>query len=256
MHLFISPHFDDAVLSCGGTIHQLTQRGETVTIITVMAGGLPDPLPDTPIIRDLHTRWQAGHDPIAARREEDIAAAERLGAAVRHLDIGDCVYRTVDGSALYPSEESLFGEIQPDDPAISALEKMSLPNSAPLTVYIPLGVGHHVDHQIVRNWGLGLLDGEPAYEIRFYEEYPYTKDQQAIGEALAFFARPLVQQDTQLTAADITAKIEAVGCYTSQISTFWDNIAAMARDIQTNMAHDQDGNPVERCRIAPPVYSR
>jgi len=59
MHLFLSPHLDDAVYSCGGTIHQLTSQGTPVQILTFMAGDPPTPLPDTPITRDLHRRWDA-----------------------------------------------------------------------------------------------------------------------------------------------------------------------------------------------------
>ena len=29
MYLFLSPHYDDAVLSCGGLIHQLMAAGQT-----------------------------------------------------------------------------------------------------------------------------------------------------------------------------------------------------------------------------------
>ncbi len=68
MHLFLSPHPDDAVLSCGGLIHQLTQKGEPVTILTVMAGDPPDPLPDTPLVRELHQRRSSRQNPCTSTR--------------------------------------------------------------------------------------------------------------------------------------------------------------------------------------------
>ena len=38
-HVFISPHPDDAALSCGGLIASLRELGQSVTIISVFSGG-------------------------------------------------------------------------------------------------------------------------------------------------------------------------------------------------------------------------
>jgi LmbE family N-acetylglucosaminyl deacetylase len=38
-HVFISPHPDDAALSCGGLIASLRELGQSVTIVTVFSGG-------------------------------------------------------------------------------------------------------------------------------------------------------------------------------------------------------------------------
>src|SRR5574339_421507 len=119
MHLFLSPHLDDAVLSCGGLIDQLVKRGERVLVRTFMAGDPPDPLPDTPVIRDLHARWAVGDNPVIARRREDREAVERLGAEAEYMDMRDCPYRLgKDGKALYPTNDDLFLDIHPDDPAL------------------------------------------------------------------------------------------------------------------------------------------
>lgn len=37
-HVFVSPHPDDAALSCGGLIASLRDRGEEVTIVSVFSG--------------------------------------------------------------------------------------------------------------------------------------------------------------------------------------------------------------------------
>ena len=36
-HVYLSPHLDDAVLSCGGAIHRAGAAGEAVLVITVFA---------------------------------------------------------------------------------------------------------------------------------------------------------------------------------------------------------------------------
>ncbi|MGH2521295.1 MAG: PIG-L deacetylase family protein, partial [Anaerolineales bacterium] len=52
-HLYLSPHFDDAALSCGGTIHQQTRQGERAVVVTVCAGDSP-PGPLSAFAQTLH----------------------------------------------------------------------------------------------------------------------------------------------------------------------------------------------------------
>lgn len=250
MHLFLSPHLDDAVFSCGGTIHQLVARGEAVTILTTMAGDPPDPLPDTPIVADLHQRWQAGYNPVAARRAEDMAACAVLGAQYIHAPLGDCVYRTAVQAgvqvALYPDEDSLWGYIHPDDPALVALRDMAIP--APTVLYAPLGGRHHVDHRIVRDWGLWLGRQHPAAALLLYEEYPYESDAtMELEQALAFYdPATLALMPRQLGEADVMARVRAMACYRSQISTFWESLTDMEARTRESMLAAGHGGYVER----------
>ncbi len=110
-HLFLSPHFDDAIYSCGGIIYDLTQQGHQVTIFTLMAGEPTFPLPDTPILKANHIRWQVGDNPTLARKREDKISAEIVGAKTQYADLADCIYRIVDGKALYATEEALWKNI-------------------------------------------------------------------------------------------------------------------------------------------------
>ena len=247
-HIFISPHFDDGILSCGGTLNQLIAGGHAVTVMTMMGGLFEGILPDTPILADLHQRWQAGSSPLRTRQQEDAQALHSIGADCRHIPLTDCVYRLVDGAALYPSEESLFGEVHPRDYAADFLRQIDLPTTdAPTTVYIPLAVGHHVDHQIVRDWGLRLLENKPAgLSIRFYAEYPYLNAERAIDAALSELDIPLAASHVTLREQDIQAKVKAIACYTSQISTFWQSLAAMEADVRQSSTHPDSGEYVER----------
>ena len=250
MHLFLSPHLDDAALSCGGTIHHLTSRGEAVTILTIMAGD-PPVNPDTPFIRELHARWDLPHDAAAQRRAEDRAAAAALGAKVIHWAIPDCIYRET-GAPLYPSVEDIFGDVQPSDAAIAALdaEAVTLLEQFPAVtaLYGPLGVGHHVDHLIVRDWVLGLA-ARLSLALALYEEYPYTRDRDAIQRALREMPddRPLIARVQPLTAPEVDAKVRAIACYQSQISTFWPDVDAMAHEVRQITCGGAEGC-VERYR--------
>jgi len=248
IHVFVSPHFDDAVLSCGGTIHQLVQAGQTVYVMTMMAGLLTTPLPQTPILEDLHQRWQAGENPLLTRQQEDINAIQALKAFYMHIPLTDCVYRVADNVALYPSEESLFGAVHVDDYAPEFLNDIGVIfRESPKIVYIPLGVGHHVDHQIVRDWGLNLLADKPDYvDIKFYAEYPYLNTDNAIDKALDHFSISLMSNNVILDEDNIKAKVDAITHYKSQISTFWKSLEAMESDVRQSSTHPQTGDYVER----------
>ena len=231
-HLFISPHFDDAVFSCGGTIHRLTRAGSRVTVITVMGGKHNGDLPRSPILDDLHSRWAAGDDPLRARQTEDFNALRQLNANPIHLDLTDCVYRCVAGKPLYPTEESLFGAVHPADYAPAFLDSMpraDIENAA--VIWLPLGVGNHVDHQIIRDWGLRRLANQGDRErLRWYAEFPYFADESAIIHAFGAFDAMLFQCHINLDAADFAARLQAMSCYESQLSTFWRDHDHMATE--------------------------
>lgn len=212
-----------------------------MTILTLMAGDPPSPLPETAILHELHSRWGVGENAAAVRRDEDSASAAVLGARAEHRSYPDCIYRVHAGQALYPTQAAIFGEVHPSDvmPRSLAVETTLFPFVFPSVsvVYAPLGVGHHVDHQIVRNWSLDLSRGlrQRGIEVRYYEEYPYTRDQFAIQRALDLL-RPqqaLRPEVRLLSAREMTAKTDAIACHRSQISTFWKSEAAMRRDVDS-----------------------
>jgi LmbE family N-acetylglucosaminyl deacetylase len=252
-HLFLSPHFDDGVLSCGGTIHQLVAAGETVDVRTIMAG-VPYQLPDTSLVHELHTRWQAGEGPVQARLQEDEYAMQRLGAtASRMVSWVDCIYRTArSGEPLYPDQASIFGEISPDDITAQLLPTIVLnAYEIPRFIYAPLGAGHHVDHQIVRNWALILNQYYPWVALKFYEEYPYTEDPNAVDKALSFFqhtypALNMKLEIVSLTEADIQGKLDAITCYKSQLSSFWTDHQQMESATRQSLIRAGGGKPGER----------
>jgi LmbE family N-acetylglucosaminyl deacetylase len=125
MQLFLSPHYDDAVLSCGGLIHKLAGEGKNVVVRTIMGGAPSAGMPETPITRTLHARWGAGENPVEARIKEDEAAISSLGAKAEHMVYWtDCVYRlSRKGEALYTTEESLWADVHPDDVAAQLLDR-------------------------------------------------------------------------------------------------------------------------------------
>lgn len=251
-HLFLSPHLDDAVLSCGGQIHSLASKGHTVVVYTVMAGKPPRMLPDSPILADLHNRWGIGPFPVHERRWEDIKALRSLNSVARHGAIPDCVYRLTykpggEPEALYPDEDALWGAIHPADTAPMLLDAMPLPYGEADVLHVPLGAGGHVDHRLVRNWGRSLSRSYVGIEIRYYEEYPYNARHGEVQKALEAFAPQTLEPVLHLLDdTALEAKRNAIGCYESQISTFWKDMDDMARAVREDAEYIGGGQPAER----------
>jgi LmbE family N-acetylglucosaminyl deacetylase len=216
--LYLSPHLDDAALSCGGQIAQSTRRGERVLIVTVMAGDPPADAAND-YIASLHARWELGRDAAAQRRAEDLAACALLGADALHLDAPDCIYRLdpATGAPLYVSDADIFGEIHPAEaPLVARIAGLLAGLPAATQVYAPLTVGHHVDHLLVRAaaeqvWGDAL---------RYYEDYPYVQQPGKLDAALAD-ATGWRATVIPLDAADLAVKCDAISAFRSQLSTFF-----------------------------------
>lgn len=238
-HIYFSPHPDDVVLSCGGMIWEQTQRGERVAVVTVFAASPSPANALSPFAQSLHERWQASSgdsldfaDPPTLRRAEDLRSIQALGPTIEviYLPLADCIYRhhPVTGEALYASEEAIFGEVHPADPARAYFEQLP-PIPPELVVYSPLSVGHHVDHQLVRSviegWGL------PKGRLRYYEDYPYVLEPGALEKVIGE-QRGWVPVVFPIDEAAVNAKIAAVTQHASQISTFWQSIDAMASGLR------------------------
>lgn len=231
--LYLSPHLDDVILSCGGSIFQQTQAGRRVLIVTVTAGDPPADLP--PGAQRLHAQWNLGADAVARRRAEDQIACHIVGADYLHGAVQDCIYRRhpVTHAPLYSDVPlELFGPWNPvEQPLLEQLTAWfaSLPPAD--QVYAPLTVGYHVDHQLTR------LAAERCFgqQLAYYADYPYTDWPGALDKAVGDAALWDVET-TPLTPAAIQARIHAIAAYTSQISSIFGSSAALAARVSAAVA--------------------
>lgn len=239
MHVFLSPHYDDAIYSCGGTIASLVAGGDRVRVLTIMSAK-PTHFPQTPLVETLHSRWDTGEDAVQIRRQEDESALAQVGADGVYFPLADCVYRTYDGVALYPDESALWGNIHPYDEALPRLRYNGNAYTHHATrVYAPLGVGNHVDHRIVREWAIGLL--RAGENVLFYTDYPYMRDEALIQMALEQCALQLVPFWQRLSEGDLAIKLKAMRSYRSQMSSFWRDDEDMVTDVQRAFSHPEGG---------------
>lgn len=238
--IYLSPHLDDAVFSCGGRIALQVRAGMTVWVVTACTGSPEGPLSD--FAQALHEYWGlAETDAPAARREEDRAALAHLGAVAVHWDFRDCIYRRApDGRALYTSYEALWGPIAEEDGGmLEELTRRIAELSSSATLCVPLGAGQHVDHRLVRQ--AAERTGRP---LVYYEDYPYAgragKVEEALGEG------DWEPEVVGLDEAALEAKIAAALCYRSQISSFWADGAELAAHFRAYAAEVGGGSPAER----------
>jgi len=207
----LSPHSDDAALSCGGTLALLAATGRPAHIITVFAGPAPPPEQLSPLARQLHHDWGDLPDPIAHRRREDACALKVLGCTGTWWSYRDAIYR----HPAYDSPEHLFAPPADEGPLQDRLYRRCAALRGEILLF-PLAVGGHVDHRLLFRAGWRLAQaGRP---VAFYEDLPYAAWGEGPVGRLAELPAPLHPQTVEVEAG-WPAKIAAVSCYSSQLSS-------------------------------------
>jgi LmbE family N-acetylglucosaminyl deacetylase len=210
--LVISPHLDDAVLSCAEAI-TVAARDAAVTVLTVFAG--------TPDDGGMQTDWDSrsgfssAREAMAARRAEDAAALAILGAAPCWLDFLD----------------SQYGAPAPADAIAAELERVAR-QRLPRTILFPAGL-FHSDHVLAHQAALLLRRRLSASEFLMYEEAHYRRLpgflQRRLAQLLAdgIEATPLSGRGAAHAGEHEEARKEAaLACYASQLRA----LAAKVRD--------------------------
>jgi len=177
-------------------------------------------------------------DRMARRRLEDERYAAFAEASIVWLALPDAVFRG------YEDDDQLLGLPRTDDAPPVDLLRREIARLEPQRVYLPLGIGGHVDHQLARDAGVALLSDArrwvmpgPDYTgmIALYEDFPYAywedfgRLEDMPGGSLAG-----IPGDVSLTAefADIgdqvERKIRGIALYESQLERLFDDRGAMA----------------------------
>ncbi|MBN1537962.1 MAG: PIG-L family deacetylase [Anaerolineales bacterium] len=225
--IYLSPHFDDAALSCGGLIWEQTHTGDEVSLWTIFAGK-PVQYPRSPIIDELHTRWGSGLQATDMRMNEDIQSCRLLHASYHHLNWLDCIYR-VDhqGAPLYPSQDSLFGKLNEYEAAFADILAQEIEPLIPpqAQVVCPLAIGNHIDHQLTRQAITKI-----GRDTWFYADFPYILKNQA--EISNYIEKDWIAETYPISESGFQAWIRSVLAHRSQLSSFWKNTQKMENDFR------------------------
>ena len=204
--LFVSPHLDDVVFSCGGTLAIMADGGWRTVMATCFTATV---LPATGFA--LACQLDKGLGPeidyMALRREEDRAAAAILGVTdLPWLDLPEAPHRG------YADAPALFGDIHAgDDIWIALAERLRtlIAETAPDQIFAPQGLGNHVDHQHTIRAVQSLATDIP---IAWYRDTPY-----AIRDPAAPALVDAPAAATVPIGATLDRKIRAACAYASQI---------------------------------------
>jgi LmbE family N-acetylglucosaminyl deacetylase len=225
--IYLSPHLDDAALSCGGLIWEQTHSGDAIQVWTICAGDPPRKRL-SPFAEGLHQRWQIGKEAPALRREEDKQSCHILGAKYRHLDIPDAIYRLHPKTKeyLYNSEEAIMGNLAKSERPLLRRVTTQIAEHLPQDSLLisPLSLGNHVDHQLTRQ----AAEVQKA-TLAFYADFPYVIDHKStLYSLLPHSCQPITYTISQ---EGLTAWQDSIATYASQISTFWENTGQMKEAI-------------------------
>ena len=232
-HVYLSPHLDDAALSCGGAIARHANAGARALVVTLCTAAPPPDGPFSDFARQVHQGWGlAPAEVIRARLHEDDLALDRLDADTYRAGLLDAIYRRPDA---YDSRDALFGTPVAGDALLGSTHQLiaAIQRRAPrATFYAPLGVGNHVDHQIVHT---AAHDAAGA-SVAFYEDFPYMLWPDAFERRMRALAQRFVSSTIDIDAT-LTRKIGAISAYASQLSSLFDEPDALARIITDYAEH-------------------
>jgi len=162
LNLYLSPHLDDAILSCGGLIHAQRQAGDRVGVLTLCAGS-PGSSALSTLARQYESAWGESGDGMALRRAENAAILSSWGVQNWGCSVGDAIYRAGKGVPYYETRADLFREPRPQDAAYllpfweARVRQLTEEEGPGILLYAPLGVGGHVDHELARRMGQRML---------------------------------------------------------------------------------------------------
>lgn len=208
--LFISPHMDDIALSCGGTLISHINQLNDVRILSVFSEFGSEDKNDfvRSILSNMDYNKSAGDSFGTVRRREEMALSRLINTNIILGGFNDAAWRCCD------SEEKLFN-LAPDENLISAISSKLISINrefSPDTIFVPKGLGSHIDHIAARDAALKVFEKK---KILFYEDFPYCYNLPDIQ-----VSKPIHDQKLSMVRTDITPfikwKIRLINCYKSQ----------------------------------------
>lgn len=194
--MVVSPHYDDAVFSCGNLLSALSG----CTVVTVCSG-LPA---DSTLVTDWDRR--CGFNDAAEAMSHRVRENQNALAALRAEGV-DLMFLD---SQYVPKTPRNGADLLADSLAAT------LARLQPSAVLFPLGLFHE-DHVLVSDTVLAICPAFPAVRWLAYEDIPYSKNSELTQQRLdALEARGIVTEALVLEGLK-DDKAQAVSAYASQL---------------------------------------
>lgn len=195
-----------------------------------------------PVLTEELVDAEAAGETMAARRLEDERFAYFAEASIVFLDLPDAVFRGYEG------DEQLLAAPRADDLAPSERLRAEIARLEPQRIYFPLGVGNHVDHQLLRGVGLDLLGDARKWvmpgpdqvgRVVFYEDFPYAwwndfgRLEDLPKHALADLPADVSLAPEYADVGDqVERKISGISLYASQLDRLFGGVGPMAQAVR------------------------
>jgi LmbE family N-acetylglucosaminyl deacetylase len=219
--IILSPHLDDAALSCGGLAAELA--GITPVEVWTIFAGAPVFGPYSPLARWFHdiSGGSSGARLASKRRREDIKACRVISAKPRHFKWFDAVYRrTSSGEPLYQNSRQVTWHPE-DDIVVATIAAALLKNLRfDDVLLVPLGIGLHVDHLIVR----AAAERLDRLDLTYYVDVPYIR---TYPQELAAQTSGMTKQLYRISPRYTSAWIASVMAYETQIKMLEEAVGSL-----------------------------
>lgn len=199
----VSPHFDDAALSCGSLILKLGPKANIIVVnIFTKAHKGPYTLSAKKFLKD-SGGYRDATVLFNVRQQEDKQALLSTKVKIINLAFQDSLFRR-------KSHVSVLGKILPEidhiyptyrwhilksatgnDPAAEELrQKLAMFSSKDAVILAPYGIGGHIDHRITRSVCEDLFTN-----LILYSDFPYNARAGDYGEAPKDYKRVVQKVD-------------------------------------------------------------
>ena len=202
--VFLSPHLDDAALSCGHLIQYLTESKRKVLVISIFTKAQTPPHSEHAEKFVTDSGQKDARRLFLLRKNEDISSCRVLGADYLHLNYVDATFRKTilfqkfaylnkfnriipSFVHVYPDPKMQFsGEISRQDKGLMQELKAELKDildnlPGKCIIIAPLGVGGHADHIIVHEVAR-QIEGNSGGAILFWEDFPYNLNKTTVED--------------------------------------------------------------------------
>jgi hypothetical protein len=216
-----------------------------VIIATVFSGSI-QPKQLSPLARWFHSVCKLGNNAMTVRRLEDKNACKFIKANNIHLNLQECLYRkNVNGWPRYLRESNIYdGNLSKEKDTISKVilvlnNKFKLNNFE--KVFIPLGIGHHIDHLILRE-AVEILCRKgyvSMKKVNYYEDIPYACNNRDVNWKTKLI-KGLDYHSYRINEEEFNIYIKAISFYKSQIHMLWYSNTEMKRQLKNYFMNSEN----------------